>query len=349
MMPNYNEDYKNILLYSLKESSYFDLRELKKVEEELENIGLLEKIKGKEEKEKKIDKISEVLRGKNGEELKTVVKIFEKIECEKCYSHSILYNYDDKKNGLKNIKNNKDINKKEVDYLSSKMEEPSVNEKDDRIEIKFCDVLTDKNNQKKLKYNFFIIIYLEIGIMQINFEAIPELYKETDYLLGRIGRIEDFLKKRIGLNLYNLKTFRIVENFIKDINAGEKKSKYELKEYLDFAYDEFQGKIRLRVNDKGEMPLIHQIREITKSFNNEEDKQKILKIIEEYNGKNEHYVRGITWIGEKMNQTVVFYNRYGETEHTLVHFYSGSQDKRGRENVIRDIAEGNNRLSQKKK
>ena len=345
-MLNPNSNHKEIIRSSLNSNDYLNKGEKIKLNKKLKKEALITN--------DDIELSTLIKNSESDKEIKKIIQSIENFEYEKPYTYSFLYDLVELKENeiiekiLKNKINTDEttkhiFNQDTVDFLSFNFEKPTLNHTKDSkiIEIKFSNILKNKSEPKQIKYPIIVIIYIEENIMQFKFDGTTEEYRKENMILRNANRIEKWLKDQLLLNFSNHRTFRNVSTLAKDMNEYPLEFK-DVNEYLSYGHDEFEGHVKLRINDHDQMPILKDLKVLCEDFKCEEDKTILSEFLKKIEETTKYYRRGIEWtwdFGEtkKSRLILIFHDRYEQSNKTLIHIYNNSQSKERREHVIKYV------------
>lgn len=334
---NKNDKYREILINTLSKTSIYN---------DLQKRAILRKLK----KDKIIELIGttdliELIRDDN-EKVSLITDIIEEYEIEKPYNYFFLYLVNNADSIEKIEEHLEKMNTENRDCLSTELEKPkyNVNEKDKIITLKFSYVLA-REGQPNIKYPLlcdFIEIKDEI-FLRFSFGIIPDSYKDEEFYLRLSYRVEKWLKDNLEIELYNVNTFNAVENML-EYKKEHPALLEHITEHSQCSNDLFQGNLKLRANDKEDLPLLAELNGIVEKFESEKDKELMNFFFKKLKQTSDFYQRGLKWhweISENKEETLVleFKKNYMKSGKTFVHIHRNKLSKEMVNDVIKDLAQ----------
>lgn len=341
---NENDDYRSHMVNGLVDYTDSEEKRIKKI---LVNESLFNK---EEVKDKKLGELIA-----SDDRYADIVKYIEKFEYRKRYTFAFMYSlssqeehdsFDDFLEKVNSIiqedETNESLNPLEADWLSKKIEMPTLYETEESIFFKFSLVHSKlESNSDSKKYPILCQFFKEEKVIALFFETISNSYGEDKKYITNAQSIERWFKDNFNIKFMDYNSFRAAKNL------KEEKRKYPLEyEYLtryrEKAHDQYRGTINLVANANDKLTFIEELEELQSQLHCDADKQLVDNLLDQYDVAYDFMVRGFTWHWEysglqtsKIN--VVFKKNYLESGKTLIHFYSHNQNKERVNYVIRDV------------
>lgn len=341
---NENENYRNYMIRGLGD---YTQSEEKKIKRRLTKQGLFTK------EEIKDIKLGELIA--QNDKYVEIINLIEQFEYEKKYTFAFMYSlsseegYDSFDTFMENvsskIKNgevDEVLNPLKADWLSKKIEMPTLYETEKSIFFKFSLVhsMVEGNGNTK-KYPIVCQFFKEEKVAVLFFEVIPTAYGDDKKYITYAKSVEKWFENNYNIKMMDYNSFRAAKNI------KEEKRRYPLDyenitRYREKAHDQHRGTINLVANANNKLTFIEELEELQKKLQCDADKELVGDLLAQYEIAYDFMVRGFTWHWKyngsstsKIN--VVFKKNYLESGKTLLHFYSHNQDKERIDYVIGDI------------
>ena len=230
--------------------------------------------------------------------LNLISKKLSDYEFDKPYKYFTLYN----------INNNEDYNdnlllldryieceEKYIEFdeeLSYEQLIPTIKKYDtlNEIDIKFSLIKQDRLSGEYIKYPIIATIFKDIKLISIKFCGVSEKYIEDGLYVDINNLIVSWIKETLDLKVTEFKSIRVFKILDEEINTDEKKHP-NISIYRVSRQDENDGRSSFCSTKNDKIPIIDDIRAIVQTFENENDKNKILSFINRY--EEESIIRNI--------------------------------------------------------
>ena len=223
-----------------------------------------------------------------------VVKQLQEYEFDKKYKYFSLYkvNCDEIDNKIATISDK--INHEELDFISNDIDKPSIKKYTQEIDIKFSLQLKDSSSNKIIKYPIIATLFKDIGLVCIKFCSVSEDYYEDEFYVNINNKVKNWLKENLELSLEEFDSMTVFKSLYNNIRSNPTAYPNESIHSI-LMDDEMNGRSYFRASDKEMLPFLDDLLNLIKDFENEKDKNKILRYIARY--ESEAIVRsmGITW------------------------------------------------------
>lgn len=284
----------------------------------------------------------------NYDHLKEVLNIIEEYEYRKISKYSILFKINEfqsiQSKIIKEINNKDDCwNLNQFDYISNKLEKPTYKEdvSDSNIfDLKFS-LKKNKENGDSYKYYLKLTFYKDLEIIELNLNSIESDFMENENFYNElIESVKNWFIKIFNISLKNYDIFKIVENIFNTIYFNEDKYP-EINVFLQYGSDEYLGKIKLRTNTQTQMPILHSLKELTTSFENPNDQEKVINFIKNIINSYDYYKKGFKYNWFDKNNSIfrklifIFSFNHNNSKYTYIHYYANSLDRRFSNEIIR--------------
>ena len=331
-------DYARYISNSLIEYRYLNKRQVRKILKMLKKREIINDINSD------IDCKEDLINKLNSKKREKVLKVIEEYEYQKPYKYSILYEIEDLSNIEEKVKkvinSRKGFLEPEIDYLSQVFRKPSIINEENLLEFKFSYIIKNREDDSTtIKYPVVVVIHKKSSILQIKFDSLSVDYKIGNYFVAINKKIKAWFEKILKMKLIHVNVLKIVANIVekKENNPEEYE---EVTEYIKDLEDRYNGRTSLKANNNDDLPIIDQLKSLSESFENEEDRLLLEDFIEDFEAGVKYHERGLKWkregkTGRKIKQIVSFKKNYSNEGFTLCHFYGGNQTKERMNYVIR--------------
>ena len=348
MSGNRNSKYREYMVRSLNHPSYTTQKKRRKILKQLLNS----KIINKDESINDMNLI-DIVRDDDTRLGKVINKI-EEYEFYNDYTYAFIYSlaeqdgslsFDDFASTIKEIVDNSiGLNPLATDWLNTIIEKPTFLEDEENIFFKFSLVKHKLETGKDgIKHPIVCQFYKKLKIVTLFFNKLPSAYAEDIAYIDNANTIKRWFKNNFNINLIEFNSFRASSNLWNEREKDPIAYK-NITEFTEHSLDSEHGVIKLKANKKNKLAMMDNLRDVVKTFESENDKQKMLDFFEKYKNSNIFLKRGLTWHWEYgTSQTskisVEFKKNYLESGKTLIHFRYHNQSKERIDHVINDIKE----------
>ncbi|WP_195945876.1 hypothetical protein [Paraclostridium bifermentans] len=238
--------------------------------------------------DKQIDKNLEMIKDKLSE-----------YEYDKSYKYFTLYNIhcgniNEKLLALKDYESIDEVYMDFYEGIDSETLTPLVKiyESLNEIDIKFSFIKKDMVSQNYIKYPVIATIFKDSKLISIKFSSVSELYMEDGFykIINRL--IIEWISKKLNLKLTEFNSIPVFRELDEEINKNEDKYP-NISIYRVSRQDQNDGRSSFCSTRNDKLPLIDDIRRIVQTFENENDKEKILDFIKTY--EEESTIRNIAF------------------------------------------------------
>lgn len=230
-------------------------------------------------------------------ELDEISKKFHDYEYDKSYKYFTLYKVEGV-NLEKCLSNIEDITSEEEVYtefdeeLSFNDLNPSIKKYDslNELDIKFTLIRENVITGENIKYPIVATIFKDINLVSIKFCSVSERYIEEGSYIDINNLIINWLSNKLDLRMIEFNSAPVFESLDEDISRNED-SHPNISIYRVSRQDENDGRSTFSSTRNDRLPIIDDIRRIAQTFENENDKKKILGFINRY--EEESVIRNI--------------------------------------------------------
>lgn len=207
------------------------------------------------------------------------------IQCENLYEKlSVLNNYDSLEDKYVNF--NEGMTWETLTPVVKSYEH--LNE----IDIKFSFIKQNKIDNNYIKYPVIATIFKDTKLMSIKFSSVSEVYSEEGFYKAINKLIIEWISIKLELKLIEFNSIPVFRDLDEEINRDE--SKYpNISIYRVSRQDQNDGRSSFCSTRNDKLPLIDDIRKIAYTFENENDKKKIIDFIKTY--EEESTIRNIAF------------------------------------------------------
>lgn len=270
------------------------------------------------------------------EKLKEIIIKIEDFEYNINYLYNFLFlvkNLEEIEDLIKNNYLENYINQKETDYLSNKIELPSLKNDNDNVILKFSKIIKSEKGEIKLPCILFLnfknkYIHLKIRRVPNNFNL-----NNREIYLNIISEIKKWFLDKFNVDLRSKDIFFNAVDIFKNSFYGEE----GLEAINPIAFncnDKQNGTIRIRTNQKNIMPILSELKRMATTFKEDEDRKKLEEYLKSLIEEVDYYKVKLGYKIEEKEINIEFTRRYENTDDTLIYFDYNSLSNEEKKNVI---------------
>ncbi len=282
-----------------------------------------------------------------------IVNQLEDYEFETQYKYCVLYKCEGINfNTLRNqfIKDGAINTDNQNEVYSHHLYKPLLKDYNDSFDLKFSLV------HQKFKYPVILTFFGETKIIALKYGVIGELLNGEDsgYYSDLNEKVQTWMSNNIHVSVVKAETMSSYKEIFLRARAA-KIEEGELKEIDSFKFssDDIEGgSTAIKITEESGLPLIDSFTKLTEEFESENDKRRVLDLIDTFLKESTYNKIGLFWWavfhdsrGQKVKIKVIAEKKFYSTQHGLssycqIHFYSKDNLNRNRINyVISKISE----------
>lgn len=239
----------------------------------------------------------EIIEHKINSNFRIISKKFHEYEYEKSYKYFTLYNVDCENWDEKLLMVNEYIDGEEQyiefdEELSYEDLTPVIKKYDslNELDIKFSLIKQDRFSGEYIKYPVIATIFKDINLISIKFCSVSERYIEEGFYISINNLIINWISENLELRLIEFNSIPVFKDLDEEINRDEQEHP-NISIYRVSRQDENDGRSSFSSTRNDRLPLIDDIRKIAQTFENQNDKNKIIDFINTY--EEESTIRNI--------------------------------------------------------
>lgn len=275
-------------------------------------------------------------------DLKNLIIKIENFEYDLNYSYNFLFKINDFEEIKNLIKSDSflkgKINNKETDYLSTKIEYPTLKYEDSNgsnIFFKFSKIIISEKRKIKLPCILFLNFtdkYVQLKIRRVpnNFQLNnPKIYSEI------VEDIKVWFYNTFNIKLESKDIFLNAVEIFKNSFYGKDNLKTFISPESFNCNDPQNGLIRMRTNEKNLMPILSELKDMASRFKDQEDQIELTNYLDNLIKNVDYYKIKLNYKINEKKITLEFTRKYENNDDTLIYFEVNSLSNKEKDDVIK--------------